>query len=196
MTHVRSDVEVAVTLSHTERQQYDSIRTKARKMIVSAEKTAFAHNLLFYILQMRQVCSHGIQERASRPEPAAARGALPINTVCIKCLDVLPRDITLNSSSAESDEPKYCLECAAEESSNQYLIADLIQSRVCRDIGTPGTRTGIGAAGIPGDDGGGDTDFNATTVSRPEWSSKIDSVVNNLVQLEQRRYSGSTPIKR
>lgn len=54
----------------------------------------------------------------------------------------------------------------------------------------------VGVADIPGDDDNGDIDLNATTVSRLESSSKIDSVVNNLVLLEQRRPPGFKPIKR
>lgn len=183
MKHVRSEVEVAVTLSHTERQQYGSILTRARDMMVSGEKTTSAHNLLSYILQMRQVCSHGLHERASR-RPVAARGPLPGITVCNKCLEVLPSDLILNSSLAEGGEPKYCLECAAEGSSTVGLFTDSLssQSRVCLDTSTSKSWDGSGVTDTPGDD-------------RPEWPSKIDSVVSNLVQLERRRHPGSAPIK-
>lgn len=198
MKHVRSEVEVAVTLSQTERQQYGSIYTRARNMMVSVEKSTSAHNLLSYILQMRQVCSRGLRKRASRPGPAAARGPSPNKTSCNKCLEMLPRDQVLNSSLAESGEPKYCLECAAEESVDPGLFTDSLslQSRVCRDTSTPKSWTGIGVLDVPSDDDGGDIDLNATTVSRLERSSKIDSVVSNLLQLERTRHYGSTPIKR
>ena len=198
MKHVRSEVEVAVTLSQTERQQYGSIRTRAQNMMASVEKTTSAHNLLSYILQMRQVCSHGLRKRASRSGPAAARGPLPSNTSCNKCSGVLPRDLILTSSLAESGEPKYCPECAAEESGDLGLLTDSpsLQSHICRDKSTPKSWTGITALDVLGDDDGGDIVLNATTESGPEWSSKIASVVNNLVQLEQSHHSGSTPIKR
>lgn len=197
MKHVRSDVEVAVTLSHTERQQYDSIRTRARNIVASVEKTTPAHNLLSCILQMRQVCSHGLHERGSRPEPADARVPVSSNTVCSKCLELLPGDLIHNSSLAESGESRYCPECAAEESSTLCLNTGSfsLQSRVCWDTSTPKSWTGVGVADVPGDDDGGDIDLNASTVSRPGWSSKIDSVVNNLVQLEQRRHPDAKPIK-
>ena len=197
MKHVRSEIEVAVTLSPSERQQYDSIHTKARKMIVSAERTTSAHNLLSYILRMRQVCSHGLNGRASRPGPAAGGGPLPSNA-CSKCSDVLPRDLSLNSSLAADGGPKYCLECAAEESSTPCLITDPLsfQGGPCWDTSTPEPWTGVGVAHVPEDDDGGDMDFNATTVSTLESSSKIDSVVNNLLQLEKMRHPDSIPIKR
>lgn len=54
----------------------------------------------------------------------------------------------------------------------------------------------VGVADISGDDNNGDIDLNANTVSRLESSSKIDSVVKNLVLLEQKPPPGSKPIKR
>ena len=198
MKNVRSDFEVAVTLSHTERQQYDSIRTRARNWIASTEKTASAHNLLSCIHQMRQICSHGIHERASRSEPTAAGGPLPSNTVCNKCLEGFPGDLILESSSAESGEPAHCPECAAEERSTLCPITDLSssQSRVCRDTSSPNSWRAVSVADNLGDDYNGDIDLNATPVSRLRRSSKIDSVVNNLVLLEQKRQPGLKPIKR
>lgn len=193
---VRSDIEVAVTLSHTERQQYDSTRTRARNWIASTKDTT--DNLLSCINQLRQICSHGLHERASRSEPAAAGGPLPSNTVCNKCLENIPVDLILKSSLAESGEPTYCPECAAEERSTLWPITDLSssQSHVCEDTSSPKSWMAVGVADIPGDDENGDIDLNATTVSRLESSSKIDSVVKNLVLLEQRRPSGFKPIKR
>ncbi len=198
MKHLRSEVEVAVSLSPSERQQYDSIHTKARNMIVGAEKTTSAHKLLSYILRMRQLCSHGLNGQASRPGPAAGGGSLPCNAVCSKCSDVLPRDQSLNSNSAADGEPKYCLECATEESSTPCLITDPLsfQGGPCWDTSTPEFWTGVAVAPVPDDDDGGDMDLNASTVSTLEWSSKIDSVVNNLLQLEIIRHPDSIPIKR
>lgn len=198
MKNVRSDVEVAVTLSHTERQEYDSIRTRARNWHVSSEKTTSTHNLLSFILQLRQICSHGLHERACRSEPADAGGPLPSNIVCSKCLEGIPSDLILESIVAESGEPTYCLECAAEERSILCPTTDLSssQSLIFRDSSTPNSWTAVGVAEIPGDDDNGDIDLNATRVSRLRWSSKIDSVVNNLVLLEQRRHPEFKPIKR
>ena len=187
---------MAVTLSHTERQQYDSTRTRARNWITSTKDTT--DNLLSCINQLRQICSHGLHERASRSEPAAAGGPLPSNTVCNKCSEGIAGDLILKSNLAESGEPTYCLECAAEESSTLCSIPDLSssQSRVCGDPSSPKSWMAIDVADIPGDDDNGDIDLNATTVSRLESSSKIDSVVSNLVLLEQRRHPGLKPIKR
>ena len=193
---LRSDIEVAVTLSHTERQQYDSTRTRARNWIASTKGTT--DNLLSCINQLRQICSHGLHERASRSEPAAAGGPLPSNTVCNKCLEGISDDLILKSSLAESGEPTYCLECATEERSTLWPIADLSssQSRVCEGTSSPKSWMAVGVADISGDDDNGDIDLNANTVSRLESSSKIDSVVNNLVRLEQMRPPGFKPIKR
>ena len=175
--NIRSDSEIAVTLSHHERQQYDSILTKARDWIASTNKTTPTHNLLSCINQLRQICSHGLHERASRSEPAAAGRPLPSNTVCNKCLEAIPKELMLESSLAESGEPTYCEDCAAEERSNLSPIADYSssQSRLCRDTSNPNIRTAVGVTGI---------------------SSKIESVVKNLILLEQRRYPGFKPIKR
>ena len=175
--NIRSDSEVAVTLSHPERQQYDSILTKARNWIASTNKTTPTHNLLSCINQLRQICSHGLHERASRLEPAAAGRPLPSNTVCNKCLEAIPKELMLESSLAESGEPTYCEDCAAEERTNISPIADYSssQSRLCRDTSNPNIWTAVGVTGI---------------------SSKIESVVKNLILLEQRRYPGFKPIKR
>lgn len=198
MKHVRSEVEVAVTLAYTERQQYNSIRSRAQKMIVGAENTTSAHKLLSCILQMRQVCSHGLHGRASETGPAANRGPLPSNTVCDICLETFSRDLTVDSSLNEDSESKYCQECAAEESSTACPTSDSLslQSSICRDTSTPFSWTGVSVADVLSDNDGGDMDLGANTVPVPDWSSKIDSVVNNLLQLEQGRQFGSTPTKR
>ena len=198
MKQTRSDSEIVVTLSHPERQQYDSILTKARDWIASTNKITPTHTLLSCIHQLRQICSHGLYGGASTSEPAAAGGPLPSNTVCNKCLEAIPDDLILVSSLAESGEPTYCQECAAEDRSNPSSITDFSspQSRICRDTSSPKTWTAVGATDISGGDDNGSIDLSATTVSRPKRSSKIESVVHNLVLLEQRRHPGLTPIKR
>ena len=198
MKNIRSDIEVAVTLSHTERQQYHSILTEAQNWTASTDKTTPAHNLLTCIHRMRQICSHGLNEGASRSELAAAGGPLSRNIVCNKCSEPILDDLILESSLAKSGEPIYCQDCAAEERSTLSPITDFCssQSRGCRDTSTSTIWTAIGVADIPGDDDNDNIDLNATKVLRPKWSSKIDSVVNNLVLLKQRRTPGSKPIKR
>lgn len=194
MKHIRSDIEVTVTLSPTERQQYDSIRTKARRMITCAEKKTFAHKLLFYILQMRQVCSRGLREGAS-----AARGLLPSIIVCNKCSEVLNRETSLHTSICADSQTQYCPECAAEESSPLGVDTDSssLQDLTCQDVGTPKSWTDIGMPDVNDNgDNNWDVNLDAIAVSRPERSSKIDSVVNNLLQLEQESRHISTPIKR
>lgn len=196
MKHIRSHVEVPVALLPTERQQYDVIRAKAWKMIVSAEKMMSAHNLLSYILQMRQICSRGLYKRISKSGPIVAREPPPSNAVCDKCLEALTSGFTNNPSLIKSGEPKYCLECAVDEESRSSLITDSLSLRsgVCQDTSTPTFRTDIGITDVPGGDV--DINLNTVTVPRPEQSSKIDSVIYNLVQLEQKRHVDSTPIKR
>lgn len=132
------------------------------------------------------------------PRPVAARGPLPSNIVCNKCLENLPRDLMLDSSSAEDGELIYCLECAAEESSTLRLTTDSLslQDRVCRDISIPKALTDVGVADVPGDDDGEEMDIDTSAVPGPERSSKVDSVVNNLLQLEQMEHRDSAPIKR
>ena len=194
MKHSRSDIEVTVILSHTERQQYDSIRSEARRMITCAEKKTFAHKLLFYILQMRQVCSHGLRGRAS-----AARGLLPSNTVCNKCSEILTGDTVLDASMAADGETQYCLECAAEESSSLGVDSDSssLQNLTCQNTGSPQSCTDVDMLDVHGNgDDNGIVMLDETAVSRPEGSSKVDSVVNNLLQLEKNSCQNSTPIKR
>ena len=194
MKHVRSDIEVTVTLSNTERQQYDSIRTKARCMITCTEKKTFAHKLLLYIHQMRQVCSHGLYRGAS-----AARGLLPSSTVCRKCSEALNRDMVINENSSADGSTQYCLECAAEENNSLGVETDSVSSQnfSCQDGGTPQYWTDVGMPNAHGDgDDNEDVILDAIALPRLDKSSKIDSVVNNLLQLEQNSQHASTPIKR
>ena len=102
---------------------------------------------------------------------------MPSNTVCNKCLEAIPKELILESSLAESGEPTYREDCAAEERSNLSPIADYSssQSRLCRDTSNPNIWTAVSVTGI---------------------SSKIESVVKNLILLEQRRYPGFKPVKR
>ena len=198
MKHVRSEVEVPVTLAYTERQQYNLIRNKAQRMIVGAENTTSAHELLSCILQMRQVCSHGLHGRACETEPAAHQGLLPSNTVCDKCSETFPRDLLLDSGLNEDSESKYCQECAKEESSTAYPISDSLssQSGICLDNSTPFSWTGVAIADVCSDNDGEDMDLGANILAVPDWSSKIDSVVSNLLKAEQGQQFCSTPTKR
>ena len=195
MRHVRSEVEVAVNLAYTERQQYNSIRARAQKMIAGAENTTSAHRLLSCILQMRQVCSHGLYGRASETGIAANRGSLFSNTVCDKCLETFSGDLNVDTSLDEDSGSKYCQECAAEESRTASDPLSL-QSGICRNTSTPFPWTGVGVADVLSDNDGGNMDLGADTVPLPDGSSKIDSVVNNLLQLEQGRQYGPAPTKR
>ena len=79
MKHVRSELEVAVDLSRSECDEYETVRANAGRMKASMGKGMSAHTLLSFILQMRQICSHGLQEQTSSPRLMGTRKPLPSN---------------------------------------------------------------------------------------------------------------------
>ena len=90
-THLgRAETEELVELCQAERERYDSIRVRARKKITRKGKNSSSHTLLSYILQMRQVCSCGLQDQTSRSDLVATRRPQRIAIVCDRCADVLP----------------------------------------------------------------------------------------------------------
>lgn len=196
MKRARADLEVAVALTDAEREQYGSIRAKAQKMVASADKASPAHNLLSYILQMRQVCSHGLHDRFSGSGYAAVRRPLPSNSVCNKCLEALPQSLVSRLSSVNGDESTYCRECAAEEHSTPDLIIESLSARNgLQDRRKPPSQTDFGVPEVL-EDGDVAMDLDYTISTEPRLSSKVHAVIDNLVQLGTLRHADSTPIKR
>lgn len=196
MKRTRSDVEVAVALSDAERGQYESIRTKAHEIILSVEKSVAAHNLLSYILHLRQLCSHGLYERPARSESADAYGSLSSSPVCNKCLEPLPPDLVSQSNVVKSDESTYCLECAAEQTSTPDLITDSPSlSSNKHDKGNLTIHLDMSVSSVIEDDDV-NMDLNEPVAVEPGFSSKVHSVISNLVKLEQPSHADSKPVKR
>ena len=193
MSRPRSDIEMAVILSDTEREQYRAIRAKAHEVIVSTRKSKSTHDLLHYIHQMRQICSHGLVEEslASTNLPPRPRG-----TVCNKCLEVISSDTTPREDSIRSDESSYCLECRAEEDSFPDTTSDSVGLRASpRNNMDPAHQSGISKIDF-NYDGDVDMDSDETLTSIPRFSSKVQTVVSKIADLDQQQRSDCKPIKR
>ena len=192
----RSEREMPVYLSQAERDQYGSVRTQARSMVTRTVNKSSAHTLLSFILQMRQLCSHGllsevIDHRSNSPREASIR-----TMVCDKCADNFgPADSTSLTSTA-IDGPRYCPECAFEEDISAALPTqfDLAQNVIHKGA----TSVSQSEHQLDGklDDGVVEMEIDGPSISEMQTSSKLDSVVCNLIQLDRARHHDSKPIKR
>lgn len=192
----RSEREVPVSLSQAERKQYGSTRTEALSMVTRAGNKSSAHTLLSFILQMRQLCSHGLLSGAIVHRSNFPQEASTCTIVCDKCADNFnPVDSTSLTSTA-IDGPRYCPECAFEEDISAGLPT---QFSPAQDVVYKGT-TSVSQLEYQLDGGLGDSivemEIDGPSISGTQTSSKIDSVVRNLIQLDRARHHDSKPIKR
>lgn len=194
--HLRSEIEVAVELSRPEREQYERIRANAGRMKASMGKTVSASTLLSYILRMRQICSHGLQEQASASKSADARARVSSDIFCNKCFEPLPFTSMLKSSGVKSGEAVFCLECTGEESGNLSLASDPLANqdsyRLERVVTPPETDTSLTKMS----DDSMDVVLSANNGKGQKPSSKIQSVIRNLMQLGKKHNEDLTPTKR
>ena len=192
----RSEREVLVKLFQAEREQYDSTRTQARSMVTRTGNKSSAHTLLSFILRMRQLCSHGPSRPAIFRRPNLVRETSTCATVCDKCADsfnpAVPEILTLTAI----DGPRYCPECAFEDDISASLPTQ-----------SPSAQNGVykDTISIPRledqmienlDDGVVEMEIDGPPVYERHTSSKIDSIVRNLIDLDRVRHHDSKPIKR
>ncbi|KAL8837873.1 MAG: hypothetical protein Q9170_002348 [Blastenia crenularia] len=196
MKHARSELEVAVDLSQSEREQYERVRANAGRMRANMGKAISAHTLLSSILQMRQICSHGLQEKTTAPRLADARVPLSSNIFCTKCFEPLPYTPVLRPSVAKNGEAVFCLECTGEESGNLSLVNDPLPiiNAYHSERDNPTSETDTSGAKVADDTI--EMDVDATSEDSPKSSSKIQSVIKTLMQLANERNHGSPPTKR
>ena len=190
-SHRRFDEEVTVSLSPTERQQYHCIRRKAREVATRVDRNTSSHTLLSYILQLRQLCSHGHQQAVSRPEAAVIRTHLTHNPICQKCASVLSEwDQALNSGNVS----RLCHECASDDDNDPILISNSEslprgRSNISKD---PESSYNSPATDRYSDE----MDIDEIEPPRVEKSSKVESIMRNLRQLERKDIHSSAPVKR
>ena len=193
----RSDTEVIVVLSQGERKQYNSIRSKARETITRSGEDLSSQNLFSYILRMRQICSHGFSTQVVRTEVAATGRPSQGTTICQKCADVISPSSKPESATKSSNGLQQCLECASE----QEYISSVTSDSVSLPTGisdNPSVLLSENRIHVANKSNNEDVDVEVdkmTTLST-EPSSKIDSILQNLRQLERERSHDSTPIKR
>ena len=191
----RSEREVQVYLSQAEREQYDSIRTKARETITRMGNCSSSHTLLSYILRMRQLCSHGWSGEPFHRGFDVLRKDLRSTPACDRCADSLTLSEINNLASDAVDGPRYCLECAFEEdisigSATQSLSMPRITQQ---DLTTLMPRVSEKFESL--------AHVDERMDDRPKFadaltSSKIGSVLHNLFQLNRSLHSDKKPIKR
>lgn len=189
----RSESEVSVHLSQAERKQYGSIRTQARSMVTRAENKSSAHTLLSFILQMRQLCGHGVLSGVIAHQPLEASAC---TMVCDKCADnfspVDPTNLTLTAT----DGPRYCPECAFEEDISAAMPTQFSSAQNVLYKGTTSVSQLEYQLDLELDDGIVEMEIDGPSISGTQTSSKIDTVVRNLIQLDRARHHDSKPIKR
>ncbi|KAL9610822.1 MAG: hypothetical protein Q9167_004491 [Letrouitia subvulpina] len=194
MTHVRSDVEVTVDLSRSERDRYEMIRADAGSFKESMSKTTATHTLLSCILQMRQICSHGLQQRNSGFDSTKPQQAADI--CCNKCLEPINLASAFRSNIVGNGKPMYCQECGVEETSNispTNLTSSMLGETYSKED-KPMLQANVDFMEAPNDDIV-EMDWDATSAQNSGFPSKVNSVVANLIHLEREQNNDSTPIK-
>ena len=183
MRRARSDIEVAVTLSETEREHYESIRSKRQKTTTESGKAVATHELLSRILQMRRICSHGLYEQVVRPGAPAACEALSGSTECSGDLPTLLLDLHSQLSWTETGESTYCASHVEEAGTTPSLTPDSISilSEQQEMIGAT-SQMGFDVSNAS-EDNDVDMDLYGINSLGIGSSSKVESVVDNLVQL-------------
>ena len=192
----RSERDVLVELFQAEREQYDSTRTQARRTVTRTGNKSSAHTLLSFILRMRQLCSHGLSRGAIFRRPNLIRETSNCATVCDKCADSFnPADSEILTLTV-TDGPRYCPECAFENDISASLPtqSSSVQNGVYKDTTSIPRLEDQMTENL--DDGVVEMEIDEPPVCETHTSSKIDSVVRNLIGLDRVRHRDSKPIKR
>ncbi|KAL9044199.1 MAG: hypothetical protein Q9214_002646, partial [Letrouitia sp. 1 TL-2023] len=194
MMHLRSDVEVLVDLSQSERDWYEMIRADAGKVKQSMSKTAAAHTLLSYILQLRQICSHGSPQQNFGSNSTTTQHAADI--WCVKCFEPIKFASAFGSSIIGIGKPMYCQECGLEETSNISLAS--LSSSTLSETHLEEDKLML-QANFDFTEASNDDiiemDWDPASTQNPLFSSKIECVVMNLMHLEREQNKDSTPVK-
>ena len=192
----RSEREVPVYLSQAERKLYDSTRTQALSMVTRTGNKSSAHTLLSFILQMRQLCSHGLLSGAGVHRSIFPQEASTCTVVCDKCADNFSLANSTGLTSTQINGLWYCPECAFEEDISAALPT---QFSSAQNVGYNST-TSVSHLEHQLDgklyDGVIEMEIDGSSISETQTSSKLDSVVRNLIQLDRARHHDSKPIKR
>ena len=192
----RSEREVPVCLSQDERRQYGSTRTQALSMITRTGNKSSAHTLLSFILQMRQLCSHGLSGGAIVHRSNFPQQGSTFTIVCDKCADNFNPVDSISLTSTATDGPRYCSECAFEDDISAALPTQFssAQNAIYKGI----TSVSQLEYQLDGelDDGVVEMEIDGPSISETQTSSKLDSVVSNLIQLDRARHNDGKPIKR
>ena len=187
----RSEHEVTVVLSPAERQFYGSIRSKARECLSP-------HDRLSYILKMRQVCSHGFRRRIQRLENVAAAAEVYHGpAICNRCGEGISPTLPGNPILSSSTTSQSCFECTDEEDDTANSVVDG-SSQITSACEQTHTSPSDLKVDVLDSKGGSQIDFGQDHMIpvSPEPSTKIRTVIGNLLQLQQERHQDGTPIKR
>ena len=192
----RSEIEVPVFLFQTERKQYNSTRAKARSTVARTGNKSSAHTLLSFILQMRQLCSHGLSREAIVRRSNSLREASTWAIVCDRCADSFnPADCTSLTSTA-IDRPQYCPECAFEEDISAALPTQFssVQNGIYKGTASASKLEYHSAEEL--NNGVVEMEIDGPSISGTQTSSKVHSIIHNLTELDRARHHDSKPIKR
>ena len=187
----RLEHEVKVVLSPAERELYKSIRSKARTCLSP-------HDRLSYILRMRQVCSHGFRGPGQRLENAAAIREIDDGpTVCHGCGESLVLLQSHISALKSSDALQLCFECVDEQggTAKSSTESQSLQESLNEEAGTLSSNFDTDMLDCTSESDV-DMDRDQTTLATSEPSTKIRTVLDNLLKLQQERHQDTSPIKR
>ena len=116
--------------------------------------------------------------------------------MCDKCADNFNPADSIALTFPAIDGPRYCPECAFEEDISAALPT---QSSLAQNVVYRG-KTSVSHLEyqLVGelDNGVVEMEMDGPSISETQTSSKLDSVVRNLIQLDRARHHDSKPIKR
>lgn len=194
----RTDKLIPVSLSRTERLQYESIRDRAKQTLL--ESTIFgcsqaSHVILQTILQLRRLCSHGYFDFIAGLDIAD----LPHNGIdgCNQCGTVIPTTSTLETSFSGQCGHRVCPDCYVQYTAMYDGLSDpsAYGCPICDRSSTVTEDTMDWAHGSH--DAADIHMVDASDLQKPPTtSSKISSVMAQLLEIDRSRRNDDSSDKR
>lgn len=120
LQYQRSEVVEHVVLSATERQMYDFILARTKKMLSCSGGNSPSHVLLRSILQLRQLCSHGNSKNLANTSPSIQ--SRKNTSICDQCGESLDLSQALTPETQGDGQEHLCYDCALRCDGNAFDI--------------------------------------------------------------------------
>lgn len=194
----RTDKSMPVSLSPTERSHYESIRGRAKEMLLQSTRLGCSqpsHVILQTILQLRQLCSQGHLDVFSGMNIAH----LPHIGIdgCNQCGTFIPTTSKLETSFSDQCGHRVCPDCYLQYTAMYDGLSNplVYGCPICDRSSTVKKETMDWAHS--NHDSADTLMFDASDVQKPATSSsKISSVMSQLLEIDRSRRSDDSSDKR